>query len=306
MLRAEPDWFAISIAGSKRVRWDIDRDVVRARAADPLRRCLPDALSGAGELGFLSEREQVLLSRVQARTYARVAGAADRLVALHAWQARGLGASGEPAIEAFVRMVDEKLKHRDLFQRLAAQLEVQLPPGAVFALNRACAQEVLSTPRWAQLALALHAQLSAQAHYRAAVTAGHALCPLWADVFLFHWKEEAQHAMLVEMAWRREDDRLGPENREAALGRLAQLFDRFARRLEREAAADADCFLRAAGRMFTWRERLAVRECFQDAYRHQHVTQGLEEPRFAAALGSLLTAAQLQAWNARGTHPGRD
>ena len=299
MLEADADWLAISIAGSKRVRWDIDRDVVRARRHEPLDKCLPDAMTGAGQLGFLSEHEQLLLARVQARTYAQVAAAADRLMALYAWRAPQ--ATREPAIEALVRMVDEKLKHRDLFRQLARELGDSLPTGPAFAHDSAATEAVLGLPRWALLGLALHTQLSAQAHYRCALAARERLCPLWADVFLFHWKEEAQHAMLVESAWRTEDRLLGDEARERAAGQLLRSLEHFATRLDAHAAADADGFLAVARRFFTSVERAALRDGVREAYRRQHVVQGLEEPRFAATLASLLAPSQLHRWNARAT-----
>ena len=298
MLHADADWLAISIAGSKRVRWDIDRDVVRARRHERLGKCLPDAMTGAGQLGFVSEHEQLLLARVQARTYAQVAAAADRMMAFYAWRMPQV--TREPAIEALVRMVDEKLKHRDLFLQLARELADHVPPGPAFELDGAATEAVLELPRWALLGLALHTQLSAQAHYRCALAARPQLCPLWADVFLFHWKEEAQHAMLVESAWRAEDRLLDDDARERAAGELLEALGHFASRLDRQAAGDADCFLAAARRLFTMGERAALRACVRDAYRRQHIVQGLEEPRLAATIASLLAPGQLQRWNARG------
>ena len=34
------------------------------------------------------------------------------------------------------------------------------------------------------------------------------LSELWRDVFLFHWKEDSQHAIMDELEWRREHERL--------------------------------------------------------------------------------------------------
>ena len=54
------------------------------------------------------------------------------------------------------------------------------------------------------LALTLDIELFTQAHYRSSIEPDTELSELWKDVFLFHWKEESQHAILDELEWRRE------------------------------------------------------------------------------------------------------
>ncbi len=49
------------------------------------------------------------------------------------------------------------------------------------------------------LALTLDIELFTQAHYRASIEPDADLSPLWKDVFLFHWREESQHAILDEL-----------------------------------------------------------------------------------------------------------
>ena len=61
------------------------------------------------------------------------------------------------------------------------------------------ARAVLGKSTWAVLALTLHIELFTQAHYRASIAAEADICELWRDVFLFHWKEESQHAVLDEL-----------------------------------------------------------------------------------------------------------
>ena len=51
-------------------------------------------------------------------------------------------------------------------------------------------------------------ELFSQAHYRSRIEPDTQIDPLWKDVLLFHWREESQHAILDEMEWLREDDKL--------------------------------------------------------------------------------------------------
>ena len=50
--------YAKCIEVSKRIRWDIDRDVIRGRKFDVSKKFLPDGLSMAWSLDFLSEGER--------------------------------------------------------------------------------------------------------------------------------------------------------------------------------------------------------------------------------------------------------
>jgi hypothetical protein len=56
--------YAKTIEVSKRIRWDIDRDVIRGRSFDLAHTFLPDGLSLADELPFLSPAEHRFLSQV--------------------------------------------------------------------------------------------------------------------------------------------------------------------------------------------------------------------------------------------------
>ena len=72
------------------------------------------------------------------------------------------------------------------------------------------AQAVLGKSTWAVLALTCHIEVFTQVHYTKSIEPAENLSPLWKDVFLYHWKEECQHAILDELEWRREDERMTP------------------------------------------------------------------------------------------------
>ena len=74
------DRYANCIERSKRVRWDIDDDVIRGRALDIKQKFLPDGLSLVNDLEFLSADEQRFLSQVQGRTYANMFGLIERYI----------------------------------------------------------------------------------------------------------------------------------------------------------------------------------------------------------------------------------
>ena len=60
--------YARCIASSKRVRWDIDEDVIRGRHFDAAHKFLPDGLSLADAFTTLSPDEKRFVSQIQGRT----------------------------------------------------------------------------------------------------------------------------------------------------------------------------------------------------------------------------------------------
>ena len=76
----ETERYARCVQISKRIRWDIDEDVIRGRQFDLRQKFLPDALSKVDRIGFLDRDEQRLLSQVQGRTYANIFGLVERFI----------------------------------------------------------------------------------------------------------------------------------------------------------------------------------------------------------------------------------
>ena len=72
--------YAKAIANSKRMRSDIERDVLRGRRFDLSKPFLPRGLSLAGELPFLDEADRRLFSQVQGRSYAYIFGLVERFI----------------------------------------------------------------------------------------------------------------------------------------------------------------------------------------------------------------------------------
>jgi hypothetical protein len=286
--------YAKCIEVSKRIRWDIDRDVIRGRAFDLSQKFLPDGLSRIARLPFLSAREKKLLSQVQGRTYANMFGLVERFIGakmLEVMQGHALG--DQSAFEALIRFTDEELKHQELFRRIEMLAAAGMPEGYRFVLQpNDVAAFVLGKSTWAVLGLTCHIELFTQAHYRQSIETDAELSPLFKDVFFFHWKEESQHAILDELEWRREDARLSAEARDRAVDDLIALVAGVDTMLQAQSAADAPYFVEVAGRPFEATEVAAIRETTLGAYRWQYIVSGVKEPRFATLLTDLITPEQ--------------
>jgi hypothetical protein len=286
--------YAKVIEVSKRVRWEIERDVFRGREFDYSKTFMPSGLSLVDELPFLSEADKRLLSQVQGRTYAYMFGLVERFIAAKALDLGHAHAFGDQvAMQAIVRMTDEELKHQELFRRMEATMAADMPAGYVQTADAdAVAQVVLSKSNWAVLALTLDIELFSQAHYRASIEPQANLSELWKDVFLFHWREESQHAVLDELELMREDAKLDRMQRDAAVDELIALVGAVDGTVQAQAAADAQYFCAIAGTPFSAAQREQIHVGVLKAYRWQYVVSGALEPRFQKTLFGLIDEAQ--------------
>ncbi len=282
--------YAKCVEVSKRIRWDTDRDVIRGRKFDFGKNFLPDGLSKVGQLPFLSADEKRFFSQVQGRTYANMFALVERFIGAKVLEiSRGHWLGDQVALEALVRLTDEELKHQEMFRRLETMMAPGMPAGYRFLPDsNDVAGAVLAASTWAVLALVCDIELFSQAHYRSSIEPETQIDPLWKDVFLFHWKEESQHAIVDEMEWLAEDQRLSAAQRDQAVGELIGLVGAVDGIVQMQAKADAEYFAAAAGRAFDAAESQAIHAAMLAAYRWQYVVSGVQDPRFLDVLGSMI------------------
>jgi hypothetical protein len=285
-----------AVQSSKRVSWDIDRDVIRGRGFDLGNKFLPDGLALLDGFTTLSPSERRLVSQIQGRTYANIFGLVERFInakVLELGRDRALG--DQMALEALTRFSSEELKHQALFRRIEALLGEVMPAGYRFDFDPdAVARAVLSKGTWAVLALTLDIELFTQLHYRRSIDPDPELSPLFKDVFLYHWKEESQHAILDELELVRHDATLTAKQRDGAVDELIELVAAVDGILRAQATADAAYFAAACGRAVDAREARAIEAAFLGAYRWQYIHSGAQHPHFGDVLSGLITESQGQ------------
>ena len=290
------DRYARAVAASKRVRWSIEEDVIRQRTFDTGQKFLPDGLSKVKELSFLSEDEQRYLSQVQGRTYANIFGLVERYIDAKVLEiSRDHWLGDQIALEALVRFSDEELKHQELFRRIEKLVAEKMPPGYRFTWQpNEVAKVVLGKSTWAVLALTLHIELFTQMHYRQSIERDENLSLLFKDVFLFHWKEESQHAILDELELIRCDQKISPEARDRAVDEFIELVAAVDGILQVQAADDSRYFAETCGRRLSQDERKKLETGLLRAYRWQYILSGAQHPHFIKVLTSLVTDVQAE------------
>jgi hypothetical protein len=278
---------------SKTVRWDIDKDVIRGRRFDFGQKFLPDGLSLTHEVDFLTAEEKRFMSQIQGRTYANMFGLVERFINAQILEvSRDHWFGDQVALEALIRFSDEELKHQELFRRIEMLAGEQMPEGYTFMPDpNDVAAVVMGKSAWSVLALTCHIELFTQAHYTQSIEPDDNMSDLFKDVFLYHWKEECQHAIMDELEWTRENMKMTPEERDQAVDDLIALVGAVDGILQVQSKADTEYFAATMTREFTEAEMTMLEANVLKAYRWQYIVSGVQHPRFQAALGGMINEA---------------
>ncbi|NBA93765.1 diiron oxygenase [Pseudomonas sp. R5(2019)] len=287
--------YAQILRSSKKAEWQIDRDLLQDRSFDFSRKFLPDGLSRIDRLTFLAADEVRLLSQIQGRTYAYIFGLVERFISAKMLdQGRAHVFDDQLALEALVRFSNDEIKHQELFRRMETMMGSQLPAGyRQVADPNDVARAVLAASTWSVLALTCHIELFVQAHYAQSIAPREELCPLFKDVFKFHWKDESRHVVLDELEWMAEHAKLSPAERDQAVNDLIALVAAVDAILQAQSASDADYFIRNVLRSFSVDETAQIKASVLSAYRWQYIISGVQHPHFGRLLARMTTPAQM-------------
>jgi hypothetical protein len=288
------DRYARCILSSKRVHWDIEQDVIRGREFSAADKFLPDGLALPDRFTSLSPEEKRFVSQIQGRTYANIFGLVERYINAKILEvSRDYVLGNQVALEALVGFSQEELKHQNLFRRIDEMMGEVLPDGYRFDFAPdSVARDVLGKSSWAVLLLTLDVELFTQLHYRQSIELDTRLSELFKDVFLFHWKEESQHAVLDELELLRHDAELTPQERDRGVDDFIDLAAALASIVREQAAADARYFAANCRRVVAADEAHAIEAAFLAAYRWQYIYSGVAHPHFRRVLAALTTETQ--------------
>ena len=287
--------FAQIVRSSKKAEWQIDRDLLQDRSFDFSRKFLPDGLSRIDCLTFLAADEARLLSQIQGRTYAYIFGLVERFISAKMLdQGRAHVFDDQLALEALVRFSNDEIKHQELFRRIETMMGKQLPAGyRQVADPNDVARAVLAASTWSVLALTCHIELFVQTHYVQSIAPREEICPLFKDVFKFHWKDESRHVVLDELEWEAEHAKLSPAKRDQAVNDLIALVAAVDAILQAQSASDADYFIRNVSPSFSVDETAQIKASVLSAYRWQYIISGVQHPHFGRLLTRMTTPAQM-------------
>jgi hypothetical protein len=286
--------YAKCIDISKKMRWDIDADVIKGRHFDLNKKFLPDGISKANQIDFLNDMEKKFLSQIQGWTYANMFGFVERFIVAKILELTSNHWLGDQvALEAMVRFCDEELKHQELFRRIDQMIGGVMPVGYQFLFDpNAVAGAVLSKSSWAVMALILEIELFTREHYKQSIEPDDELSDLYKDVFLFHWKEETTHSMIDELEWPLVAEKMSQEERDNAVTDVIDLVTDVDNILKAQSQSDADYFLKTNDRQLSKDQIVNLKNSIHHAYRWQYIFSGVRHPRFVLMLNSMTTEDQ--------------
>jgi hypothetical protein len=289
------DRYARCVKLSKKVEWQIDRDLLRGRTFDFSRKFLPDGLSLVDRLGFLSADEARFLSQIQGRTYAYIFGLVERFISAKMLeQSRAHVLGDQLALEGLVRFSNEEIKHQTLFRRMEEMIGAHMPPGyRQVADANDVARTVLAASTWSVLALTCHIELFVQSHYAKSIAPREELCPVIKDVFKYHWKDECQHVVLDELEWASEHAKLSPSDHDIAVDDFIALVAAVDGILQAQSKSDSSYFIHGVERTLTGDQVAQVQATVLEAYRWQYIISGVQHPHFSRLLTVMTNPMQL-------------
>jgi hypothetical protein len=151
---------------------------------------------------------------------------------------------------------------------------------------------VLEKPSWTVMALIYEIELFTQEHYKQSIEPDENLSELYKDVFLFHWKEEAHHAVMDALEWPRLDRKLTDAERDYAVDELIGLVAEVDGLLSTQSSSDVQYFVKICDSDLPQDQIELLRAETLKAYRWQYIFSGTEHPRFKNLLGELTTTDQ--------------
>jgi hypothetical protein len=290
----ETGHYAKTIEGSKQIRLDIDKDVIRGREFDFSKKFLPDGISKIDQLDFLNKDESRILSQIQGRTYANMFGFVERFITVKIFEiTQNQWLDDEVAIEAFVRFCDEELKHQELFWKIERMMANNMPEGYRFIWDaNEIAASVLQKSTWAVMMFIYEIELSTQEHYIQSIKPDKNVSELFKDVFLFRWEEEAHHTYLDELEWPRKNMELTSAERDQAIAQVIEFVGAVDKILQVQSKTDGEYFFKVCKRTFTKEEIDRIEACLLKAYRWQYIFSGVEHPLYQKLLQTLITESQ--------------
>jgi hypothetical protein len=186
---------------SEKVNWNLDDIIGGDKKLDFSKRFMPESLARVEELPFLNSDEKRLLNQIRGNAYLSIFGIVEEfIVPFVIDHVRPELNSDDYRVRAYLRFVEEEVKHIQLFKRFSEEFGAGFPIECkVIGPAAEIGKAVLAhNPTSVALAI-LMIEWMTQDHYIGSIKDDSDLDPLFKSLLKNHWLEEAQHAKLDEM-----------------------------------------------------------------------------------------------------------
>jgi hypothetical protein len=274
---------------SERVTWRIEDLIGGDKTLDFTRPFMPESLARTAALGFLSDREKIVLNQIREHAYLRIFGLVEEFILPFVLdQARSILTGEDYRVRAYLEFAGEEAKHIHLFHRFTeafnqgfgTSCEVIGPPEAV-------AKHVLSHHPLSVALVILHIEWMTQRHFVDSVNGDARLDPCFKDLLKHHWMEEMQHAQLDTLMVEDLAMCMSPREIDAAIDGYWSIGRFLDEGLKTQVEFDAAAFERAIGRALNTDERAQFIEVQRQANRWTYLGSGMSHPKFVEMMGKL-------------------
>jgi len=281
MLELDYD-YASCVKGSEKVAWKLDDVMPEGARLDFGRPFLPAALSGQGDLPFLSAEERRMLNQITGNAYLNLFGfVAEYVIALTVEHAHAELFGDHDAIRALMRFADEEAKHQALFRRYVEAFRRDFGHECeVLGSAAEIAGVILGKSPIAGMLVTLHLEVMTQAHYVECVKDDTDIEPFFTKLLRFHWLEESQHVRIDALELDKLLSSATPEILGRAFDDYLALIDAFDGLLKTQAEMDGRAIARATGRTFNADQTSQIVAAQHRGYRHSFLVSGMTNPTF--------------------------
>ena len=279
--------YEATLASSLRAQWQLD-DVLKAdQDLDFSRNFMPESLARTAAVTSLNPFEQRILNQISAHQYLSIFGIVEEAILPFVLDHARPQLSGDDwRVRALVNFAGEEAKHIHLFKRYHNAFVRGFPVECqVIGPADAIGAEILRHDPLAVGLVILMIEWMTQQHYLGSIRNDNDLDPLFKDLMLQHWKEEAQHAKLDTLIVDALGEGKTEEQIDKAIDEFFEIGGFLDEGLKTQAGFNIDALEKAIGRKVEYREALLAQQ--HQAARWTYIGSGMVHERFKATLESL-------------------
>jgi len=279
--------YEATLASSLRAQWQLD-DVLKAdQDLDFSRNFMPESLARTAAVTSLNPFEQRILNQISAHQYLSTFGIIEEAILPFVLDHARPQLSGDDwRVRALVNFAGEEAKHIHLFKRYHDAFVRGFPVECqVIGPAEAIRAEILRHDPLVVALVILMIEWMTQQHYLGSIRNDNDLDPLFKDLMLQHWKEEAQHAKLDTLIVDALGEGKTEEQIDKAIDEFFEIGGFLDDGLKMQAGFNIDALEKAIGRKVEDREALLAQQ--HQAARWTYIGSGMVHERFKATLESL-------------------
>lgn len=291
--------YAGALSASEKIHWRVEDIIGGDKRLDFQKPFLPESLSRARSLDFLSPQDRQILNQVQGHAYFASFGLVEEFILPFVLDhARPQLTGDDYRVRALLQFASEEAKPIQLFKRFRSEFAQGFvetygvdEPVEVIGPPEVIAQAVLAHEPLSVALLILHVEWMSQLHFLDSVRDDGDLDSLFKSLLKHHWMEEAQHAKLDTLMVEALADGLSLDEIDRAIDGYLSLVEMFDQGFVQQGEFNYEAFRRASGRLLTAEERTELLAAQRQADRSTYLASGMTHPQFLATVERIRPGA---------------